>query len=401
MPPKSAGTSSSELRLLRNGEQAFARILERIGAARTSVRMRCFDWHDDEAGRMFGRALLAAAERGVQVTIEKDRVGANYEYLDGSQQSFLHKDMDLLATLQTMFLMVVYDRIGSLKQHPNPLAEALVSHPNVRLVGDERRFDHSKVYVIDGDVLIVGGMGISDEFHRSNVDFMVEIEGRDLVERFLELESGRARFDPSRDIDFLVRPAWLRQCPVLDARLSLIASARERLTIEMAYFGEPRCTDALVAAVNRGVQVSILTSRRANIIGDLNLGTCDLILRRTKAPPNLRVVLHPRMVHGKAVVADGKVVQIGSANFTRISHATYAEVDLFARHEALAAAVEQAIFAEMAAGEPQAARIPYRLPYFYVEKAILRYQSRARKNVRVQAPWGDALVGDAAVGDAE
>jgi phosphatidylserine/phosphatidylglycerophosphate/cardiolipin synthase-like enzyme len=141
------------------------------------------------------------------------------------------------------------------------------------------------------------------------------------------------------------------------------------------------------------VQVSILTSRRANIIGDLNLGTCDLILRRTKAPSNLRVVLHPRMVHGKAVVADGKVVQIGSANFTQISHATYAEVDLFARDAALAGAVEQAIFAEMAAGEPQAARIPYRKPYFYVERAILRYQSRERKGVRVElpaAPIGDA-----------
>lgn len=395
MPPLSAGTSSSELRLLRNGEQAFARILERIGAARSSVRMRCFDWHDDEAGRMFGRALLAAAERGVQVTIEKDRVGANYEYLDGSQQSFLHKEMDLLGRLQTMFLMVVYDRIGSLKQHPNALAEALVRHPNVHLVGDERRFDHSKVFVIDDEVLFIGGMGISDEFHRSILDFMVEIESREAVQRFLELEAGRARFDAGRDLDFLVRPAWLRNCPVLDARLQLIASARERLTIEMAYFGEPRCTDALVAAVNRGVQLSILTSRRANIIGDLNLGTCDEILRRTRAPAHLRVVLHPRMVHGKAMVVDGQVVQLGSSNFTRISHATYAEVDLVARDAALATAVEQAIFAEMAAGEPQAARIPYRLPYFYVEKAILSYQSRPRKNVRVEAPWSDVAAGDA------
>src|SRR4051812_47371051 len=94
-------------RLLRNGEQAFARILERIGGARRSIRMRCFDWHDDEAGEMVARALLDAADRGVRVTVWKDRVGANYEYLEGSQQSFLHKEMDLLARMQTLFLMAV------------------------------------------------------------------------------------------------------------------------------------------------------------------------------------------------------------------------------------------------------------------------------------------------------
>jgi len=124
--------------LLRNGQQAFAAILRRIEAARRSVRMRCFDWRDDETGAMFGRALLAAAERGVSITVQKDRVGANYEYLEGSQQSFLHKEMDLLAKAQTLFLMAVYDRWGSLRQRPNPLAAALCAHPNVRIEAGDR-----------------------------------------------------------------------------------------------------------------------------------------------------------------------------------------------------------------------------------------------------------------------
>jgi phosphatidylserine/phosphatidylglycerophosphate/cardiolipin synthase-like enzyme len=365
--------------LLRNGEQANSGILRRIAAAKRSVRMRCFDWRDDETGAVFGRALLAAADRGVLVTIEKDRVGANYEYLEGSQQSFLHKRMDLLATLQTLFLMAVYDRWGSLRQRPNPLAEALCAHPNVRLEAGDKRFDHSKVYVIDDEVLILGGMGIGDDFHRSNVDFMVELEGADLVHRFHELEAGRAHFDATRDVDFLVRPAWVHDCPLLDARLNLIASARERLTIEMAYFGDPRCTDALVDAVRRGVQLTMLTARRANIIGDLNLGTCDRILRRTGAPDHVRVFLHPRMIHGKAIVADGRAVQIGSANLTLLSHTTYAEVDLYCREPQFALAVEQAILRECDNAVLVRPRIPYRRAYFYVETAIIRYQSRRRK----------------------
>jgi hypothetical protein len=79
------------------------------------------------------------------------------------------------------------------------------------------------------------------------------------------------------------------------------------------------------------VQVNVLTAARANIIGDLNLWTCAQLLRRTGSPENLRIVLHPRMVHGKAIVGDGEWVDIGSTNFTSPSHGGYEEVDLFCR----------------------------------------------------------------------
>ena len=87
----------------------------------------------------------------------------------------------------------------------------------------------------------------------------------------------------------------------------------------------------------------MLTAARANIIGDLNLWTCAQLLRRTGSPENLRIVLHPRMVHGKAIVGDGAWVDIGSTNFTSPSHGGYEEVDLFCRDAAFAKQVEDAI----------------------------------------------------------
>jgi phosphatidylserine/phosphatidylglycerophosphate/cardiolipin synthase-like enzyme len=365
----------ARFRLLRNGEEAFARIALRIRCAKRSIRLRCFHWHDDEAGEMIARSLLEAAQRGVEVTVFKDRVGANYEYLEGSQQSLLHKEMDLVARLQTLFLMAVYDRWGSLRQRPNPLAEALAAHPLVRIVADEKRFDHSKVYVIDDEVMILGGMGIGDNFWRSNVDFMVEIESTDIVQRFHDIEAGRSTFDPRRDVDFLVH-AHGRRNPLPEARVALLASAKERLTIEMAYLGDPRMTNALVSAVRRGVRVTLLTARRASIIGDLNLGTCDRILRRTGAPDHLRIVLHPRMIHGKAIVADGRIVDIGSANFTLLSHHAYLEVDLYCRNEELSRRIEEAIEREIEAGEIVRPTIPYSRTFFFVEHAIVTYQAR-------------------------
>ena len=62
------------------------------------------------------------------------------------------------------------------------------------------------------------------------------------------------------------------------------------------------------------------------------------------------------MVHGKAIVGDGEWVDLGSTNFTRLSHGGYEEVDVFCRDAIFARRVEQAIEAELRAGTP--ARLP-------------------------------------------
>src|SRR5205823_10927068 len=111
---------------------------------------------------------------------------------------------DLVTRLQTWFLMAIYGGWGSLAQHENALAAARIAHPNVSVTHEEKRFDHAKVYVFDGEALILGGMGIGDDFRHENVDFMVEIEGREAVARFVERDAGRVGFDARRRLDYLL-----------------------------------------------------------------------------------------------------------------------------------------------------------------------------------------------------
>lgn len=370
--------------LLAGGAAAFERILRRIDQAQRSIRIRCFAWRDDETGAAVARHLLRAADRGVSITILKDRVGMHYEYLEGSRQSFFHKEIDLLTRLQTWFLMAVYGGWGSFAQTTNPLSEALLAHRNVTVVHDRKRFDHAKIYVFDGEAVIVGGMGIGDDFRWTNVDFMVEVNGREAVERFVERDAGRAPFDPERRVDYLLHSFRAGE-PDADAlvapRLALIRGARQRLTIAMAYLGDRRFTDALVEAVGRGVLVTLFTSARANILADLNLRTCDDLLRRTSAPANLRVVLCPRMVHGKAIVADGERVDLGSANFTTLSHGAYEEVDVYCRDPRFAREVEQAIELAMEEGRPALSRVPYSRLRMLIERGVANYQARRKQRI--------------------
>jgi len=148
----------------------------------------------------------------------------------------------------------------------------------------------------------------------------------------------------------------------------------------MAYFGDRACTRALIDAIERGGQHRHLHAARANILGDLNRATCAKLLRATRSPSNLRIYFHPRMVHGKAIVGDGAWVDIGSTNFTPLSHGAYEEVDLYCRDAALAACVEGAIEAEIAAAERVQLPVRYRRAFVAVEKAIsVAHARKARR----------------------
>ena len=221
--------------------------------------------------------------------------------------------------------------------------------------------------MFDDEAMILGGMGIGDDFRHENVDFIVEIEGRDAVARFVERDDGRAGFDASRRLDYLLHsfrgedPADAESQPLVEHRLAMIAGARERLTIAMAYMGDPRITDALCDAVTRGVSLTLLTSQRANIIADLNLRTCDDLLRRTGAPPHLRIVLSPRIGPRQGHRRRRRARRPGLGQLhDAVATAPSKRSTSTARTARLALDVEEAIEAAIREGRTTASRVPYR-----------------------------------------
>ena len=343
------------------------------------MAIRAFDWRDDATGAMLARALMTAADRGVRVTVLKDVMGASYEYAEGARQSFLHKRIDARTRRQALGLLTAYGSLPWISPRQNPLADEFLRHPNITVERDRRRRDHSKVYIVDDETLFVGGIGIGNESHLSNLDFMVEIDDPEAVARYEACVSGAAAFDPFRPLDFLVHTVAVHgrdRCAVLDERLRLFATARTRILIEMAYLGDARITDALVAAVDRGVALTIVVGEGSNVIGDLNLAVCDELLVRTGAPSRVRVVLHPRRVHSKVIVVDDDTVDLGSANFTTLSHGTYDEVDVYVRDARFARDVEAAIERHASEGQLANRRVRYNRLYARVERHFVRQQTR-------------------------
>ncbi len=367
------------LRVLGSGEAAFQAILERIRGAKKSVEIRAFLWRDDEAGNLLGAAVLAAADRGAQVTIHKDRIAAVYEYTGGNKQSFFHKRVDVVRGIQAWFLGAVYRAPGSFKQRPNPLAERILSHERITVEHMRKRFDHSKIYIVDDHYLALGSMGIGDNHRHEWLDVMIEAEGEQHVRRLRERMAGLDEFDPSRGLDFLVhsREAHRKKsCPMISHRLALIDAAQESLTIEMAYLGDNRFTAALSRAVQRGVHVKLVTADHADVLGATNRSVCDALMRTSGGPQNLTIILLPRMVHSKVVVIDHRWVDVGSANFTSLSHGVYDEINLYADCVPFAVALEDEIESHCTDGLIVDSRLRWRRMYSGLERAIVAYQSR-------------------------
>jgi cardiolipin synthase A/B len=367
------------LRVLGSGDTAFQAILERVRGAKKSVEIRAFLWRDDEAGNLLGEAVLAAADRGAQVTIHKDRIAAVYEYTGGNKQSFFHKRVDPIRGFQAWFLGAVYRAPGSFKQRPNQLAEKILAHGKIVVEHNRKRFDHSKIYIIDDHFLALGSMGIGDNHRHEWIDVMVEAEGEEHVARLKERMTGHDEFDPSRGLDFLVHSREAhrkRSCPMISHRLALIEAARESLTVEMAYLGDRRFTAALARAVQRGVHLKLVTADQADVLGATNRATCDMLRRLTGAPDNLTIVLLPRMVHSKVVVIDHRWSDVGSANFTALSHGVYDEINLYADNEVFARALEAEIEQHCEEGFVVDQKLRWRRAFSGLERAIVAYQSR-------------------------
>jgi cardiolipin synthase len=82
------------------------------------------------------------------------------------------------------------------------------------------------------------------------------------------------------------------------------------------------------------------------------------------------------MVHSKVVVIDHRFSDVGSANFTSLSHGVYDEINLYADSESFARALEDEIERHCEDAKIADQPLRYRRMYSGFERAIIAYQSR-------------------------
>ncbi len=202
-----------------------------------------------------------------------------------------------------------------------PLWKHFWSHPNIRITYASHG-DHAKVYVIDGQILLLTGMNIADEYRHDWHDYMVELRGAQYVQHYL---ARQVEEEPGQSVHVIMNTEEEKGMrPVV---MKLLREAKNSLIIEHCYLSDPEVVDAIVEASNREVSVTVILPKRPDFHHHANMQSVGRMLAEGNSS-YLRVLLFPGMFHAKVIMADYETVFLGSANLMKSSLDDMGEVNV-------------------------------------------------------------------------
>jgi cardiolipin synthase len=297
----------NRLTLLNNGEEIFPAMLQAIRGAKRTITFETFVFEKGPVPQAFAEALAERARAGVKVHAILDAHGA--------KKSRKYHSMLKEAGVE----LVTY--------HP-------ITWYDIRRYNNRT---HRKLLVVDGRVGFIGGVGIANQWdghaespeHWRDMHFKVEgpvvaeLQGA-FMDNWLKTRGNLlhgpdyfpalAPAGSTEAAAFYSSPRHGSYNVVLMYQLA-ISSARHSLQIENAYFVPDRLTsDALIAAAKRGVHVELVVPGRhidQKAVRRASRKRWDRLLE-----VGIEIYEYqPTMIHSKLLIADGRFVSIGSANF--------------------------------------------------------------------------------------
>ncbi|HEY0888015.1 MAG TPA: phospholipase D-like domain-containing protein [Nocardioides sp.] len=330
LPPKSTPVGDGTITTYTFGADLYDDMLAAIEGAQRQILFETYIWKGDAIGERFKRALIAAADRGVDV-------------------------------------YVIYDAFANLVVSPRfkrfPPQVRVLRYP-VYGAGwrffDLRRYgrNHRKILVVDEDAGFVGGYNIGTAYATEWRDTHVRITGPgvwDLKRAFADFWNLHRRrfFSPSlRPLLLEMSTTWepqirfhrnvprLLMFPIRAMYLEAINRASKNVWLTHAYFlPDQDLVDALRDAAHRGVDVRILVPLKSNhIVADwISRGYYSQLLEA-----GVRIFrFRDAMVHAKTATIDGAWTTVGTANIDRMSLTGNFEINVEVIDEAFATVLEE------------------------------------------------------------
>lgn len=307
-PPEEVDVGASEVTTYTFGQDLYDDMLAAIAGATRQILFETYIWKGDTVGQQFKDALIAAADRGVDV-------------------------------------YVIYDSFANLvvspifKQFPANLR--VLRYP-VYGAGwrflDLRRYgrDHRKILVVDETAAFLGGYNIGSDYATQWRDTHCRVTGPgvwDLERAFADFWNLNRRHRIRRSQRPLLLDtanAWesrlrlhrnvprLWMFPIRSMYIEAISKAQIRIWMTTAYFlPDQDFVDELALAARRGVDVRLLVPGKSNhIVADwVSRGYYSQLLEA-----GVRIFRYrDAMVHAKTATIDGSWTTIGTANIDRLS----------------------------------------------------------------------------------
>ncbi|MCF7848826.1 MAG: cardiolipin synthase [Kiritimatiellales bacterium] len=293
------------------GDEAYPAMKAAIEQAEHHIHLQTFIFNRDDTGREFLELLKKKAEAGVHVRLLFDRFGSTHALLGG--------------------LFRKYQRVPNLEikgwTQANPLKRQF--QVNLR--------NHRKNLIVDGRVAFFGGVNISSENTTLNAqppirDYHFKVEGplvHELQYAFLRdwhFMTGTPPADLLSTQCFpVLEPVGTAQARIIDSGPSsrsqvavesffnAIVMAQQQLLLVTPYFVPTSdIMQALRSAAQRGVDVRLVVPQKNN---HHYAGMASRSLYEDLLKTGVRIFeRQPPFIHAKAMLVDGAIAIVGTAN---------------------------------------------------------------------------------------
>ncbi len=312
----------NDIELLINGDEIFPAMIDTMRSAQRSLNFLSYLYWSGEIGSEIAAALCDRAKAGVDVNVLLDAVGS------------VKMDRNLVREMGDSGVTFAYFR------PPKPYA--------VRRLNNRT---HRKLLIVDGEVGMIGGVGIADQWTGNAQDpdhwRDTHVRVRGPIVRGLQGAFAENWLEATGDV--LVGRSYLPQLqPVSDnGAMQVVRStatvgdtnvealyflaiecARKSLYLTSAYFApRPAFIKALTDAAQRGVDVRVLVPgphSDKEIVRQAGRAGYEELL-----DGGVRIFEYaPTMIHAKTLTIDGVWCSIGSVNFDNRSFQLQDEVTL-------------------------------------------------------------------------
>ena len=321
----------NNVRLLINGEAAFAAIFDAIDQARSYVIVQFFIVRDDALGRALLNKLVARTAQGVRVYFLYDSIGSfdlSHRYI---------KDL----------------REGGVKVHAFATHRRFVNRFQINFR------NHRKIVVVDGERAFVGGLNVGVEYLGKKPplapwrDTHIDIQGPAVAQvQYVFVEDWHWATQRMPDVSSPQRDSGAdMHCQVVGSGpadkqetcslffVEAINAARRRIWITTPYLVPDEAVfAALRLAVMRGVDVRILIPVRRD---HLVVFEASKLYAYDAVRAGIQVFRYqPGFVHQKVVLIDDSAAAIGSANLDNRSFRLNFEIMVLTVDRGFAAEVE-------------------------------------------------------------
>jgi len=315
----------NRLTLLHDYESIFRQLINDIKAAQTSCALEFYIW---EAGGLADELLetvLDAQRRGIHIRILLDAVGSKNFFRGEPARRLRQAGINVTEAL-----------------HVNPL-NMLFQRADIR--------NHRKIAVIDNRIAYTGSQNLVDPRYFKQgagvgewVDLMIRVEGpavsvlNNVVTMDWSVEAREAYDFPVSTISMQavgelpvhVVPSGpvFREGAIHELIMSVVYRAQRELVITTPYFApdEP-LTMALIAAANRGVEVTLVIPER---VDSLLVRYATPALLDSLIAVGIRVAQFDQgLLHTKSITVDGEFCIVGSVNLDMRSLWLNFEISLF------------------------------------------------------------------------